>query len=348
MTAVLASERIAIEIHRDFASLGLDAKQWAAVAAQGDTFTVFQDWHWQRVWWESFGRGELTIVVAREDGRIRAMAPMFVDSRMAYLVGSGSSDYLDFIGDVDGDDLIVMLLGALIDEHPDLLGIVLYLVPDASRTGKLVANAAKQLGLDCFDEGLLVAPVMSMPDAASAQRAATKTSLVRHERRFASTGRLRVHHLREASEILPWLDAFFDQHQARWHATAYPSLFRAPEQRAFYGRLTQAADASKWLRFTVVLWDDKPIAFHFGFAYNGNFLWYKPSFDITLAHHSPGEVLLRQLILAANAEGATAFDFGLGDEPFKRRFANGVRNVRTWGLYPPGVPDDRSLCKPNR
>ena len=35
-------------------------------------------------------------------------------------------------------------------------------------------------------------------------------------------------------------------------------------------------------------------------------------------------------------EGARTFDFGLGDEACKRRFANRVRRVRTWGLYPAG------------
>ena len=62
--------------------------------------------------------------------------------------------------------------------------------------------------------------------------------------------------------------------------------------------------------------------------------WQKPAFAIDLARRSPGEVLLRQLLLAAIAEGATVFDFGLGDEPFKHRFATRIRHVHTWGLYP--------------
>jgi CelD/BcsL family acetyltransferase involved in cellulose biosynthesis len=88
------------------------------------------------------------------------------------------------------------------------------------------------------------------------------------------------------------------------------------------------------LRFTRVDWNDRPIAFHFGFCHAGRFLWYKPSFAIDLARRSPGEVLLRHLLLAAAAEGATAFDFGLGNEAFKHRFATHTRRVRTWGLYP--------------
>ena len=51
------------------------------------------------------------------------------------------------------------------------------------------------------------------------------------------------------------------------------------------------------------------------------------------ARHSPGEVLLRQLLIAAMAENAEVFDFGLGDEAFKSRFATHVCRVRNWGLY---------------
>jgi CelD/BcsL family acetyltransferase involved in cellulose biosynthesis len=81
----------------------------------------------------------------------------------------------------------------------------------------------------------------------------------------------------------------------------------------------------------------KPVAFHLGFCYRGEYMWYKPTFDVELARSSPGEVLLRQLLLAALEEGANVFDFGLGDEAFKARFATQVNSVRNWGLYPPHV-----------
>jgi CelD/BcsL family acetyltransferase involved in cellulose biosynthesis len=134
--------------------------------------------------------------------------------------------------------------------------------------------------------------------------------------------------------IRPELDAFFAQHVARWAVTPSPSLFHDPTQRRFYERLTEEAAEAGWLRFTRVDWNGQPIAFHFGFCYGGSYLWYKPSFDIAWARRSPGEVLLRQLFCAAMAEGAHTFDFGLGDEPFKRRFATQINRVHTWGLYP--------------
>ena len=146
-----------------------------------------------------------------------------------------------------------------------------------------------------------------------------------------------MEHLKRSNEILPLLNFFFEQHINRWAHTPFPSLFIDPVQKVFYKRLLEELAETDWLRFTCVNWQDRYVAFHFGFNYNGNFFWYKPTFEIALAKHSPGEVLLRQLLLQAQCEQAHTFDFGLGDEEFKKRFSTNTQLVRTWGLYPSSV-----------
>jgi CelD/BcsL family acetyltransferase involved in cellulose biosynthesis len=168
-------------------------------------------------------------------------------------------------------------------------------------------------------------------DPERARRAAEKTSLVRHERFFSRSGELRTEHLSDGREILPHLPAFFDQHVARWAETEHPSPFTQPDERRFIERLTELAAAAGWLRFTRVLWNGRPIAYHYGFLYGGRFHWWRPSFDIDLARHSPGEVLMRQLLLHAIDEQARVFDFGLGVLPFKERFATSIEQTCYWG-----------------
>ncbi|HZN12471.1 MAG TPA: GNAT family N-acetyltransferase, partial [Blastocatellia bacterium] len=89
-----------------------------------------------------------------------------------------------------------------------------------------------------------------------------------------------------------------------------------------------------WLRFTRVEWGGEAVAYHYGMSYGGSYFWYKPSFAPRHARRSPGEVLLRQLLLAAIEEESRTFDFGIGEEAFKYRFADRINRVRTWGLYP--------------
>lgn len=308
--------------------------EWSRLLAAGGSDVVFLTHEWQSAWWQAFGRGELLLVAAERDGEVVALAPLFAQAGMIYLVGSGGSDYLDFIGDISEPEVLDALLLNAKGRVAGFLGYVFYHVPDKSPTSRLLNEAAARLGLRIFDEGDQSAPALEFtPDNSNAVAAANKKSLVRHEKFFARDGTLKVQHLRRSDEIAAHLDDFFAQHIARWADTPSPSLFNDAAQKRFYGLLIATAADAGWLRFTRVEWQGRAVAFHFGFHRRGSYMWYKPSFAIDLSRHSPGEVLLRQLLFAAIEEGAGEFDFGLGDEAFKARFATRVDRVRNWGLY---------------
>jgi CelD/BcsL family acetyltransferase involved in cellulose biosynthesis len=329
MTSALAAPAITTRVISSFDEFA--PRAWRSLLAKGATDEIFLTFAWQSAWWKTFGRGQLLLIIAERDGEAIAMAPLFADCGMVFFVGSGGSDYLDFVGDISEPDVLDELLSTAIQHVRDFVGFRFYHVPDSSPTGDLLRAAALRLGWSCYDESEIAAPQMTMRVAATA---ADKKSLVRHERAFEREGDLRIEHLSDAEAISPHLDDFFRQHIDRWEVTAYPSLFIDERQKEFYRRLTEAASEAGWLRFARVLWNQRPIAYHFGFNYDGKFLWYKPTFAIDLAKKSPGEVLLRNLLLQAMAEDCDTFDFGLGDEAFKHRFATQVNYVRTWGLYP--------------
>ena len=204
-----------------------------------------------------------------------------------------------------------------------------------SPTYRALDLAAKELGWRSNNMGEMISPMLEMKEFPElAHQAARKKSLLRHEGWFVRNGGITVEHLTTSEEISIHLDEFFSQHIARWESTPYPSLFLKSKHQVFYQKLSQLASHTGWFRFTRIIWNERPIAFHFGFNYKGNFFWYKPSFDITLAKNSPGEVLLRQLFLSAQSENSCIFDFGLGDEPFKKRFATKTRKVISWEVYP--------------
>jgi CelD/BcsL family acetyltransferase involved in cellulose biosynthesis len=310
----------------------LDEATWSRLLRLGQTNTVFLTRWWQKSWWEVFGRGRLLLLGLFRGNEPVGLAPLFADGGMVFFTGSGGSDYLDFVGEVPDDSVLAELLSTVVKMVPDFVGFRFYHVPDRSRTASVLRRAADRLGLTCYDEGQLAAPAIDL--RATGEQVTRKKSLMRHQRFFDREGTLVIRHLLSARDILDRLGPFFEQHIARWAVTPYPSLFLDPMQRRFYEVLAESSEECSWLRFTEVSWNEKPIAFHFGFCYGGSYLWYKPSFEIDLAKRSPGEVLLRSLLLAALEEGASVFDLGLGAEPFKERFATQTQTVRTWGLYP--------------
>lgn len=324
-----------VSVLAGFDEVPLSPALWEELLKRASTRTVFQTHEWQRAWWESFGRGHLLLVLAQEEKPI-VLAPLFGDEDgMVYFIGSGGSDYLDFVGEVSDPEVLAEILAAAAASVPHFAGFRFYHVPSQSPTAQLLQAAADVLGFTWADEGSWVAPALEFPRFSAA---AEKKSLVYYENYLRRRASLDVLHLQDGEEILGHLDAFFAQHVARWSVTEHPSLFLQSRQRSFYRRLIRLAATTGWLRFTRITWDARPIAFHLGFSYGARYLMYKPTFDIELARRSPGQVLLRQLLLEAMAERAAIFDFGLGDEAYKRRFATRIDAVRTFGVFPRPVP----------
>ena len=307
---------------------------WNSLLENGNSDVVFLTWHWQKAWWDIFGRGKLLLLVAEKDDIPVAIAPLFEDGGMIFFTGSGGSDYLDFIGNINDIYILQSILEFAVATVTKFVGFRFYHIPEASSTPTKLEAVAAQAGWQFYDEGELAAPAMDLTNSEYVVEAINKKSLIRHESWFKNNGLLNVEHLSKSIDILPNLNAFFNQHINRWARTDFPSLFLDNTQQRFYQHLVNGSSETEWLRFTRVTWNNHPIAFHFGFNYKGNYLWYKPSFDIEFSKRSPGEVLLKQLFLHAVAEGAHTFDFGLGDEAFKSRFATKRIMVHTWGMYP--------------
>ena len=331
-----ATAEISTRVLSGFEDPQFGPAEWDRLLRTGESDTVFLSWQWQFAWWKAFQRGELLLIAAQRLGEVVALAPLFSQAGMVYFVGSGGSDYLDFIGDIGDAEVLDALLTEARQWTTGFIGLVFYHVPDHPQTGARLERSSARLGLRLFDQGAQSAPALEIAANIEVARAATqKQSLVRHERFFSRDNSFKVEHIQDGEAILPHLDAFFAQHRERWSAAPSPSLFNEPAQQEFYRLLATVASTSGWLRFTVIQWQGRAIAYHFGFNYRGTFLWYKPTFAIALARHSPGEVLLRQLLLLSLAEGCHTFDFGLGDEAFKARFATRVGRVQDWGVYDP-------------
>ena len=344
MNAALESPVAGINPYRTRILKGFDDPSfgpavWNALVARGETNAINMTWQMHAAWWEANARGTLLPVVVERHGAPIALAPMFADGGMVFNICL--LDYLDFIGDTRDPAVIEAILSTAREAVPGFVGFRFYFIPEHSPTSKRLQTVALRLGLQCVEEGALQCPAMDIVGRSEAAlRATRKQSLMRHERALTREGAIQVRHYRAADDIFPQLPAFFDQHVARRAVTDHPSAFEQSSERHFYERMTVLAGAAGWLRFTRLDWRDRAIAFHYGFSYGGRYLFGVPSFDIDLARYGVGEVLLRHVLLEAIAEGAAVFDFGIGDEAYKHRFATRVPRLVTWGLYPrSGVTD---------
>lgn len=327
------TEAVRTTLLKDWESFpGLEAA-WMSLLGRAGNHSVFQTFAWHLCWWKAFGTThELFVILAHAGSELVGVAPMMVTrergpmGRMRFIGSSNNaSDYCDFIADPAVAGVLRALLDGMNAGTEKLARIDLSHFPShsANRAGVLEYFADRKARITV--EFQADAPVRLLGDQAADRKAAAKSSLKRHTRFFEKSGELCFHECASEPEILGYLDAFFDQHKARRAQKGSPSQFFDPAQRVFYRTLVSDAFRHGWLRFDVVLFDGAPLAFHFGFEYRRRFIWYKPAFDVRFASRSPGEVLLKFLLDGAIRKGLQEFDFTVGSEAFKYRFANLVR-----------------------
>lgn len=315
------------------ADVGLDVSGWNALAASSDTNSVFQTHEWVRAWWTTFqGSFEPLFVTVSEGSRVTGVAPLVIvrrsaGDRIVRFLGDGRADYCDVLAGPAAPEMLEAVFDTLdADTRWDV--IELNNIPEASRTLGIVQAIGRRRGYRTLVDQMFPCPTLLIEGRASeAERLMNKPSVRRRVNYFQRNGRLSCRNLTSAANVEPYLDAFFEQHVARWGGEASSSLFLTPRNREFYRELTRQLAPAGWLLFSIVEFDDRPIAFHYGFDYNASVIWYKPSFDVAFEQHSPGIVLMRHLIGYAVAQKRRELDFTVGDEPFKRRFANSVRQT---------------------
>jgi CelD/BcsL family acetyltransferase involved in cellulose biosynthesis len=321
-----------IELIEDRSALRLSAADWNALVGANETNTVFQTYEWFNAWWNTLrGRNRLFLLIVKREARTIGFAPLMwrrtrLGLRQLEFVGTGNADYQDFVLPEDKPQALAAIFAFLRDNTGRWNRIRFANLPASSTTLRLVREAVALHGLALVEETVMRCPVLLLRGHVPAVRdLVNRYSMRRPFNWFAARGTLRCRCVEDCAELPALLPSFFDQHVARWHSVGRSSLFETAEQRRFYTALAEAFCATGWLSFFVVEFNDRPIAFHFGFEYDGVVTWYKPSFEPAFAARSPGLLMTRELIGRALQNASKEIDFTIGDEPFKSRFANHER-----------------------
>ncbi|MDQ3622814.1 MAG: GNAT family N-acetyltransferase [Verrucomicrobiota bacterium] len=90
----------------------------------------------------------------------------------------------------------------------------------------------------------------------------------------------------------------------------------------FYQQATRALEAAGLLHLSVLMVGDDVAAVHWGIADGKTFYWLMPTYDRERwGRYSPGVILLERLMEWCLQQGFTRFDFTVGNESYKDRWA---------------------------
>ena len=313
----------------DLAAIGREG--WNATVEKCPDSGIFQSYEWISTWWRRFkgDTGRLRVVAAFENDSLVGLAPL------CEMAGEGGGFELVFLGNghagyqtfpvVSGRlDIVRALLEEVTHREARCIDVALREIPQFSALGLCLAEGAS--GWDAWQQ----ASTTSYPrlrirgNSRGVSAVLRKCSLRRYDRDLRHAGVLSVLHLNDCAQISDRLAEFTRQHFARWTGAGCTSLLETEEIQIFYRELVEAFAGTDRILFTALVLDGRPVAQHFGFRSRGDLLWYRPLFDVSLAHLSPEEMLLKSLVEYARDADLDSLDFTRDTEPFKDRFASTV------------------------
>ena len=148
----------------------------------------------------------------------------------------------------------------------------------------------------------------------------------RFARRAAREAQVRIRRTERADDLEADMGTFFALHDKRFGDRGGSAL-SAERARSFHLDFAAAALEQGWLRLWFLELDGSPAAAWYGWRLGDRYSYYNSGFEPLFAALSPGLVLISAVIESAFEEGAAEFDFLLGEESYKYRFAERERTV---------------------
>jgi CelD/BcsL family acetyltransferase involved in cellulose biosynthesis len=335
-----AAGQVRISCVVDLETLWSRAGEWNRLVSANRTNTIFQTFEWHASWCRAFGSDvRLLVLLAESDAGLQGIAPLMVSERPLHrrrrrvveFIGSDSADYCDFIvGSAD----VLPLFGEWLIQNRHVWDVVnLSNLADTSPLVDRLPEFFRPRGHPVLLRVLYDCPTRILGNTVEDREVLKKKSTRRHESHLRRVGVLEFRQFASAGEIKGFLDDFFAQHVRRWASAGSPSLFLDPRHRAFYRNLVELLVPRGWVSFSVLSVDQTPIAYHFGFEYHDRIYWIKPAFDPSYAVHAPGSVLLKHCLEEAMDRGVGEFDFTVGEESYKYRYANHARRAYLARVY---------------
>lgn len=294
------------------------AGDWNDLWLRDRMATPFQSPHWLLPWWEHFGNGELLTLALEDDGRLDALAPLYIlrdedsDESLGLLLGTGISDYLDVLstGESGGQALVAHLA-----KTDCQLWDLQQLRPSSS-----LLSAALPSRWSENVEDQEQCPVLSIEGAGNDLENITSTHFrkrLRYSRR--SIERFGPVTLESASNATlgAMMTALFELHAARWGVRNLPGVLADDVIQSFHRQVAQRMLDAGSLRMYAMRAGERIVAIFYGFAHQDTVYFYLSGYEPALEKLSVGTVIVAHAIREAVRSGAKAFDFLRGAEEYK-------------------------------
>ena len=309
---------------------------------------------WLSLWLKHFGSGSTPLIIIVQDsaGAWVGLAPLQISRsrkglahrllRAVQWIGTAPTvfDWMQFIIRPDADETTVLsaIAQGLQREKWDLLDLQFSL--NKAQLESLRQAFPSNLKAEISITSQI--PYLSLPDSVEeyepTRRKKTRLEVNRHNNRFAKEfgepPELVFLPAGEASDAI--LTRFFSGHIKYWAEKGQKSDFlRYPRLYDFYKDMLAYADSQTQpdaprLLLSILSLNEYQLSYHLGFWQGNSYLSHLTNYNQGFKGYSPGTIHMDKLIFASLERGGIEFEFGRGDEPYKKMWTQSKKPL--WQL----------------
>lgn len=308
------------EIVRGSEALSALARDWWRLFGAASSPTPFQSPAWLLSWCRHLGRGQALALQVREGSELVGLLPFSLTEedgeRVLRPLGSGITDICDgLVAAGQEREIAAVAMAALLEDA----------AWDRCEWDGLPPHSPFLRWEDEVQAGRSeeVAPVLSIRPGARELGDAVPGGMVENlhacRKRAENMGGLSIQ-VPSAAEGAFFLECLFALHAARWRSGGESGVLGHPAVQAFHREALPGLIEAGLARVHLVRIGGRVAAAHYGLAAAGAHFYYIGGFDPELRAAGPGHLAVAHAIERAVSEGAAAFHFLRGDEPYKRRW----------------------------
>ena len=324
-------------------------EQWSQLLSQSSTQSAFLTWEWLYSWWNVYrGNKNLRLITAWRDSNLAGIAPFMLEKkgkfglgpRVFTSLGTPQSDIGGFIYRAQDTEVVDSLFQFLknnqsqwdIIEFHEFLGF------------GLEQDALKKQFL--HDRSLMIDEIKQhyyIPlegNWESYQKSLPKKfryNLGRAVRLAEEIGPVECRHFTGEHMNVDVIQMIVEINRY----SHYPRLYNRLVEQAFIKTLAEQMKHSNWFGAYLLFVNEQPVAYEYGFHFNGRFEDWRAGFDTRLSSNiSIGKALAKMVIRACYDQANTEVDFLRGDEPYKLEWKPAAReyvNTRIFNRRAPSA-----------
>jgi CelD/BcsL family acetyltransferase involved in cellulose biosynthesis len=324
-------------------------ESWNSLLDKSGIASPFLSWEWMHSWWTCYGQKQpansLCIVTGRDESSLLGILPGYINHRRAFgrsglifhFLGSEheSSDYLDVIRKDDDGDLVEELFKFLINERKvDMIS--LYNILEGQTILTAIDKLAKKLDVQTVVKHYRICPYLPLDgdwdNFVSGLSKNQRYNLRRRTRKLFEEFDAELSILKDPGELEIAVDELFRLHEDRFKTKQEQSIFRADLRKDFHKKVSSYFLEKNILKLFRLSVDNKVIASLYCYEFANKLFYFQFGMDPEWAKHSPGVVIMAQAIKYAIEKKLDYFDFMRGDEEYKFKWTDKVRNMVTMDL----------------